>query len=77
MEGEPKNILNPAEIAMYQKFMQDPAHAEWTESDFKEFRDFALSRSQSSGMKNFFSVNGIIMEEKDLPSAEEIKDSHL
>lgn len=75
-ERAPSSILNEKERAMYERFMQDPSHSGWSEIDFKEFRDFALSRANSSGMNNFFAVNGIIMEEKDLPDAEEIKDTH-
>lgn len=74
MEKEPSSILSSAERGMYQKFMEDPAHQGWTESDFKEFRDFALSDKRSSAAKNFFAVNGLVMEEADLPKAEEIKD---
>lgn len=74
MEGAPKTILTAAERSMYQKFMQDPSHEGWSESDFKEFREFALSGHRSGGMKNFFALNGIVMEESELPSAEDIKD---
>ena len=70
------NTLNATERALYEKFIVKPGNEGITEEDFIEFREFALHGSRSSGMKNFFAVNGIIMEEKDLPSAEDIKDSY-
>ncbi len=77
IEGGPQSILNATEQALYEKFMQKEENAGMLPEDFKELRDLALHGSRSSGMKKFFAVNGIIMEEKDLPSAEEIKDAHL
>ena len=72
-ESAPNDILNTLEKSMYKKFMENPAHAGMTEADFKELRDLANKRP---AMHNFFAVNGIIMEESELPSAEEIKDTY-
>lgn len=71
MEGAPKSELTAAEEAMYEKFITNPEHKGMTKGDFKEFRDLALS-ARSPRIREFFSGNGVIMEER--PNAEDIHD---
>ena len=73
-EGTPISKLSGGEKAMFLKFVEKNPGI--TEDDFIELRGLALS-GRSSAVKNLLTVNGIVMEEKDLPSAEEVKDTYL
>lgn len=66
LESIPNGELSHKEEAMYQKFVSENPGI--TRADFKELREIALN-SHSSGVKDFFSVKGVLMEE--IPTPEE------
>lgn len=74
METAPKVYLSSEETALYNKFIEKNPGI--TMEDFTELRGYAL-KSRNPGAKNFFSVNGVIMESKgnlDTDEAKELKD---
>ena len=59
-ETFPQSKLNPAEKALYESRAKGLG---LTEDDFLELREIAKG-AHSTGVKKFFSVGGVLMEEK-------------
>lgn len=73
MEQMPNSPLNPLEESMYEKFVSKNPGV--TKEDFKELRGLALNKG--GGVKKFFALNGVVMEESPAPEElHEMKDIH-
>ncbi len=74
LESIPNEELSSQEEVMYQKFVSENPGI--TKADFKELREIALN-SHRSGVRDFFSVKGVLMEEKPTPEEKaEILEQH-
>lgn len=68
MEMGSVSKLNAVEKELYNKFAaKNPG---WTEEDFLELREVALSKT-SGKIQKFFEVNGVVMENK--PDADDLR----